>query len=78
MKTTKNYFVLFTIILFSLQFDYEMSAQSWTILKNEYPIVTMKQLRDGRVLVITQQQINWYSLEGKLLNAIDLYIFDNQ
>ncbi len=70
MKTTKNYFVLFTIILFSLQFDYEMSAQSWTILKNEYPIVTMKQLRDGRVLVITQQQINWYSLEGKLLNAI--------
>jgi ligand-binding sensor domain-containing protein len=72
MKTIKTYFVIVTILFFSLKFDHEISAQSWTILKNEYPIVTMKQLRDGRVLVITQRQINWYSLDGKQLSVISI------
>jgi ligand-binding sensor domain-containing protein len=68
----KKYTLIFFIATYFLQISDKLYAQDWTIIRQEYPIVSVKQIRDGRIIIVDEQLINWYGNKGNLLSRLSI------
>jgi ligand-binding sensor domain-containing protein len=68
----KKHALILFIAAYFLQISDKLYAQDWTIIRQEYPIVSVKQIRDGRIIVVDEKLINWYDKNGSLLNKLSI------
>ena len=68
----KKYALILFIATYFSQLGNKLYAQDWTIIRQEYPIVSVKQIKDGSIIIIDDYLISWYDNKGNFLRKLSI------